>query len=229
MDFNNKYLWKLFEINGETVYVTETLLATWIIMGVLILFAVIVRLKLKSFKEIPKGFQNVVEMLVESTSKFTKDTMGKELEFFGGWFFSIAAFILLSNYSGLFFLRPPTTNLATTAALALLTFILIHATGIIRQKGTYFKNYFSPNPLFFPLNLIGELATPISLSFRLFGNILGGLIIMGIVYHMFPLVLQFLVPSVLHAYFDLFSGGIQTFIFVMLSMVFIQDKAYIED
>lgn len=225
MDFNNKNLWLLFEWNGEKFYVTQSLLATWIVMATLILIAVIVRLRMRSFKSVPRGFQNAVETVVEMMSNFAKSTMGDKLEGYGGYFFSIFAFILFSNYSGLLGLRPPTSDLATTAALAIATFVLIHFTGIRRQKGKYFKEYFSPNPILFPINLVGELSKPISLAFRLFGNLLGGVIIMGLVYEMLPLALRFVLPSVLHAYFDVFVGAMQAFVFTILSMTFISQKA----
>lgn len=225
MDFTNKNLWVLFEWNGEKFYVTQSLLSTWIVMAALILVAVVVRLRLRSFKSVPRGFQNVVEAVVEVMSNFTKSTMGDKLAGYDGYFFSIFLFILISNYSGLIGLRPPTSDLATTAALALATFVLIHVTGIRMQKGKYFKEYFLPNPIFFPINLVGELSKPISLAFRLFGNLLGGVIIMGLVYEMLPFVLRFVLPDILHAYFDVFVGALQAFIFTVLSMTFISQKA----
>ncbi|MCC8097911.1 MAG: F0F1 ATP synthase subunit A, partial [Eubacterium sp.] len=135
----------------------------------------------------------------------------------------VFAFILVSNLSGLIALRPPTADLATTAALALTTFVLIHFMGLITGKLGYFKGYLEPIPFLLPLNIISEIATPISLSFRLFGNILGGLIIMGLVYTL-PIYVRFFIPGFLHMYFDVFAGCLQTFIFVMLSMTFIKDK-----
>lgn len=225
MDFSNKNLWVLFQWGDETYYVTQTLLSTWIVMGVLILLAVIVRIRLVRFKSVPKGFQNIIEALVETMANFAKSTMGDKLEGLGGYFFSIFAFILLSNYSGLVGLRPPTADLATTAALALSTFVLIHFMGISMRRGRYFKDYFSPHPIFFPINLVGELAKPVSLGFRLFGNMLGGVIIIGLVYSLLPIALRFILPDVLHAYFDIFAGALQAFIFTILSMTFIQQKA----
>jgi len=225
MSFANDNLAVLFEWNGTTVYLTQTLVSTWVVMGALILLAIVVRVWLSRFKNVPKGFQNIIEILVETMSNFTKSTMGEKLEGFGGYFYSIFAFILFSNYSGLVGLRPPTADLATTAALALSTFLLIHGSGIYMRRGRYIKDYFSPYPIFFPINLMGELSKPISLAFRLFGNMLAGVIIVGLVYQMLPLALRFVLPDVLHAYFDIFAGALQAFIFTVLSMTFIQQKA----
>lgn len=225
LDFSNKNLWLLFHWGDEPIYITETMVSTWIVMAVLIVLAVVVRVRLKGFKSVPRGFQNAVEAMVETMANFTRNTMGDPLENYGGYFFSIFAFILLSNYSALVGMRPPTADLATTAALALASFVLIHATGIRMKKGRYFKEYFEPNPIFFPINLVGELSKPISLAFRLFGNLLGGVIIMGLVYQMLPLVLRFVLPDILHAYFDVFVGALQAYIFTILSMTFISQKA----
>ena len=79
------------------------------------------------------------------------------------------------------------------------------------------------------MNVVGELAKPVSLSFRLFGNILGGLIIMGLVYQLLPVVLTILLPSVLHLYFDVLVGALQAFIFTVLSMTFISQKGSVPD
>ena len=100
---------------------------------------------------------------------------------------------------------------------------MIHGFGIKVNGLGYFKGFFEPIPLLFPLNVIGELANPISLSFRLFGNILGGTIIMGLFYAMLPWFVKIGIPSALHFYFDVFAGGLQTFIFVMLSMTFVSN------
>jgi F-type H+-transporting ATPase subunit a len=221
----NKNLWLLFRFDGADVYVTETMLATWIIMAVLILVAVVVRIKAKHFKDVPSGFQNIIEIAVESMDNLVKDTVGEKLDFLSGYFFCVFAFILVSNFSGLVGLRPPTSDLATTLPLALSTFVLIHVLGVCLQKGGYFKSYLSPHPVFLPMNIIGEISKPISLSFRLFGNILAGVIVMEFVYSMLPWFLRFVLPDVTHIYFDLFAGTLQAFVFTVLSMTFINIKA----
>lgn len=224
-DFTNKNLWFLFELFGEPVYITQTLLSTWIVMAALIGLAVVVRLRLSSFKNVPGGFQNAVETAVETMSGFAASTMGEHLEWFGGYFFSIFSFILLSNYSGLLGLRPPTADLATTAALAFSTFALIHLTGLFSRKRRYLRSFIEPYPIFLPINIVGELSKPVSLGFRLFGNMLGGLIVLGLMYEMLPFALRFVLPGVLHLYFDVFVGALQAFIFTVLSMTFIAQKA----
>lgn len=208
---------------GQEVWITETVLNTWTIMAVLIIIALILRLGMKKYTDKPTGVQNVVECAIEAMDNFVRGSMTDKYAYFGNWFFGVFVFILVSNLSGLLGFRPPTADLCTTAAITLTTFVLIHFMGIWTGRGEYFKGYLEPVFVMLPMNIISELSTPISLSFRLFGNIMGGLIIMSLVYSL-PRFLNFGIPAVLHIYFDVFAGCIQTVIFVMLSMTFIKDK-----
>ena len=223
MGFNNENLWVL-DVFGVEVWITQTIFNTWIVMALLIVFAIVVRVSLKKWKQIPAGFQNVMEMAVEAFENMLKSTGGEKVSGVGNWFFTVFAFMLVSTLVGIVGLRPPTADWATTFAFAMATFMLIQIAGIKYRKGKYLKSFIEPNIVFFPLNLIGELARPISLSFRLFGNALAGLIIMSLVYTM-PIYLRFAIPAALHAYFDIFSGLLQTYIFCILSMTFISSAA----
>jgi len=219
-----------FSIGGIEIWITDTMISTWIIMGILIIFAVIVRIKLKTFKDVPKGFQNIVEALVEVFENYLRTTAGDKLMFLGNWYFTVFIFILLSNLSGLVpGMRPPTADWSLTVMLALVTFFLIQAMGARYRKGEYLRSFFKPMFLFFPINLIGEIARPISLSFRLFGNMLAGLIMMSLIYALFPVVARFLIPAALHVYFDLFSGVLQTYIFCTLSLSFVSSAAEVPE
>ena len=220
LDFNIS-VYKEVPFMGHTCYITQTMVTTWFFMLVLILFAVCVRAKLKKYTQVPKGGQNVVELLVETMDSFTRSNMGDKYTYFGKWFFGVFMFTLMSNLSGLLGFRPPTADLATTAAITLTTFFLIHFMGITKGKAGYFKGYLEPIPILLPINIISEFATPISLSFRLFGNILGGMIIMSMIY---STAAKYVVPAIAHIYFDVFAGVLQTVIFCMLSQLFIKDK-----
>jgi F-type H+-transporting ATPase subunit a len=218
-----------FKIGGIEVWITETQLSTWIIMGLLITFALVIRVKLNKFKDVPGGLQNIAEMLVETFDKFVKDSAGDKLMFLGNWYFMVFAFVLLSNISGLFFLRPPTADWTMTFGLALVSFILIQSMGIRFRKKQFFKDLISPNFIFLPLNIIGEFARPISLSFRLFGNILSGTILLSMIYSLAPVFLRVLFPAALHFYFDLFAGVLQAYVFTVLSLSFIGVSAAVSD
>lgn len=206
------------------MWITDTLINTWIISAVLIIFALAARIALKKFKEVPGGFQNFVEVIVEKFDAFLKDMAGERLMFLGNWFFPLFLFLVLSNISGLFGLRPPTADWAMTFALALVTFFLIQAMGIKFRKGRYLKSIFlEPHPVFGILNVIGELSRPISLSFRLFGNILAGMILISLLYSV-PFI-RIGIPAPLHFYFDIFAGILHAYIFCVLSLAFISAAA----
>ena len=219
LNINNHAILKIGSIE---VWITDTQIFTWVIMGVLITLAVIVRIKLKNFKSVPKGFQNVIEMLVEVFDNYLRTTAGDKLMFLGNWFFTAFGFILISNLSGLIpTFRSPTADWSMTVMLALGTFFMIQVLAFRYRKGQYLKTFFEPVFIFLPMNIISEIARPISLSFRLFGNMLSGLVMMSLVYTMFPPLLKFVIPAALHVYFDLFAGVLQTYIFCTLSMSFI--------
>ena len=233
LEIKNYAVLRLF---GLDIWITDTMVSTWIIMGVLIIFGIVVRIKVRKFKEVPTGFQNAIEAIVETFEGYLRTTVGDKLMFLGSWFFTLFLFILLSNLSGLLpMMRTPTADWSMTFGLALVTFILIQAMGVKYRKAGYIKDLFAPLPwwcpipLFLPINVIGELARPISLSFRLFGNMLAGLIMMSLIYALFPPIVTFFIPAALHAYFDLFSGVLQTYIFVTLSMTFISGAAAVAD
>lgn len=229
LDANSRIIEKLY-IGSTEVWITETVVNTWIFMAILIILAAVLRIKMKNYKYKPSGVQNVVELAIEYMDSFVRSAMTDKYAYFGNWFFGVFVLILVSNLSGLLGFRPPTADLCTTAAITLTTFFLIHFMGIKTGKGGYFKGYLEPLPFLLPINIISEIATPISLSFRLFGNILGGMIIMAMVYMALgslpgiAKIFNIGIPSVLHIYFDVFAGCIQTVIFVMLSMTFIKDK-----
>lgn len=224
MNLNVDNLWVL-NIAGVEIWITETIFNTWIIMMLLIAIAIVVRIKLNNFKVIPKGFQNAIEIVIETFDNFATKTLGKKLSYIAPWFFTVFVFMLSSCLASVFGLRAPTADWATTFALAFATFSLMIIMGLNHRKGAYLKSYFEPHFIFFPLNLIGELAKPVSLSFRLFGNMLSGTIILTLYYGLTPLFVQIGIPVFLHAFFDLLFGALQTYIFVIISLMYIKGAA----
>lgn len=223
MDFDNKVLF-VVEILGRDVWITEAIVNTWIIMVVLIIIALYIRMCLGRFKEVPTGKQNVIEACIEAMDNFVRSSMGEENRGYGKWFFGVFVFILVSNLSGLVNLRPPTADVSTTLALSFSTFAIIQVAGLLSSPKAYAKSFVEPWPVFLPINIVSDLSIPIALGFRLFGNIVGGLIIVGMIYYLIPAFLTFGLPVFLHAYFDIFAGALQAFIFTVLSMTFIKNK-----
>lgn len=224
MILNIDNFWVL-NIAGIEIWITETIVNTWFIMMILIALAVIARIKLNNFKVIPTGFQNVIEAVVEIFDNFAVGTLGEKLSYIAPWFFMVFVFILSSSLFSVFGLRAPTADWATTFALAFASFALMLILGFRHRKGEYLKSFFYPHFIFFPLNLVGELAKPVSLSFRLFGNMLSGTIILTLYYGLTPIFVQFGIPALLHAFFDVVFGAIQTYIFVIISLMYVKGAA----
>lgn len=227
MDFNISNLWVL-NIGGIDVWITETVINVWIVMLLLIVFSVIVHIKLSKFSDVPTGFQNFIELVVEAFEGFVKNSAGEKLSYLASWFFMVFLFVLISNLSGLVGLRPPTADWTVTGTLAFVTFILIQVLGFKYRKGAYIKGFFEPYFFFLPLNIIGELARPISLSFRLFGCILSGMLLITMFYTLTPIYVRFFIPVALHAFFDVFYAILQAYIFCVLSLTFIGNMAATE-
>lgn len=215
----------ILNIAGIEIRITETIVNTWFIMLVLIAIAVITRIRLRKFQVIPKGFQNVIEAVIETFDRFSSNTLGEKLSYISPWFFTVFIFILSSSVFSVFGLRAPTADWATTFALAFASFVIMLFMGFRHQKGKYLKSFFEPHFMFFPLNLVGELAKPVSLSFRLFGNMLSGTIILTLYYALTPVFVQFGIPSLLHGIFDIVFGALQTYIFVIISLMYVKGAA----
>ena len=219
-----------YEIFGHKVWITTSHVCILIVMLLMMALAIAGNRAIKHAKEIPGGFQNVIELMVEMLDNMVNGTMGKvAAPKFVNYISTIFIFILMSNISGLFGLRPPTADYGTTLALGLITFFLIHITQFknlpIRQIWTDMCSPLPPwLPIWFPINVISEIAVPISLSLRLFANVLSGTVMMALYYGMLPIFVKIGIPSALHVYFDLFSGVIQAYVFCMLTMVYVNDK-----
>lgn len=209
---------------GGQVWITTTHVTTLIVMIFILILAAAARKAILKGSEKPAGVQNFVEMLVETLDGLVQGSMGRHWRPFVNYIGAIMVFIFISNTSGLFGLRPPTADYGTTLALALITFVLIQFSAFKTKKLGVIKELFEPIPILFPINLVGEFATPLSMSLRLFGNIMAGTIMMALWYGLLPVFAKLGIPAFLHVYFDLFSGAIQTFVFAMLTMTFIADK-----
>ncbi|WP_092559434.1 F0F1 ATP synthase subunit A [Anaeromicropila populeti] len=212
-----------YELFGQKLYFTNTHISILIVMLILVIFAVVANQVIKRAdpNKAPGAFLNFVELLVESVDKLTISTMGeKHGPKFCNYIGTLFAFIFLANTSGLLGLRPPTADYGVTLSLALITFVMIHYNGFKYQKIGHITGLFKPLVLS-PINIIGELATPISLSLRLFGNVMSGTLMMTLLYGLLYKPITLFWPGFLHVYFDVFSGAIQSYVFCMLTMVFV--------
>ena len=179
------YIHELYPIHffGTTVYITTTHVCTFIVLLVIAILAICARRSVLKTRDNPSKFATGVELAIESLIKFVNSTMGKEAgKHYINYIGTLFIFVLFSNISGLFMLRPPTADYGTTLCIALVSFIMIQYASIRYQKWGAFKSLFDPIFLFFPINVISEFATPGSLSLRLFGNILAGTVMMALYY-----------------------------------------------
>lgn len=199
--------------------VPETLVTTWVIMAVLVAASrMIVRAMLSRPPEEPPARKHVApELVYEAVQWLVDGAMGEAHRGFIPYIGTLALFLIVANLTGLVGVTPPTADLNTTLALATITFVNIQYYSI-RRRGlaAHLKGFLEPVAFLVPLNVISEIALPFSMAFRLFGNMLGGAIIMGLLYSVLPVA----VPVLPHLYFDIFAGIVQTFIFVMLTMTF---------
>lgn len=220
------------QIGGVTVYITTTHVCLAIVLAAVTVFAIVANRKLAKADpyEVPTGFVNVIELLVETLDKLVVDNMGRILApRFRNYIGTAFLFIIVCNLSGLFGLRPPTADYGVTLPLGLITFCMIQYQGIKWQKWGRLKGMFEPFFLFFPINVISEFATPVSLSLRLFANILSGTMMMALIYGLLPKFITWVWPAALHAYLDVFAGALQAYVFTMLTMAFIADAASVEE
>ena len=225
-----------------SVPISETVCWSIVVSLAILLFAFLATRKMQT---VPHGAQLLGEMLVGFVYKMVKDVMGDISDKFAPYCGTLIVFLGLGSMLGLLDLRPITSDLNCTFPLALVTFVLIHYNAVKAQtaKG-YIKELSSPYPFMLPLNIISDSMFPVTLACRLFGNILAGVILMALVYSGLQTASAALInvfaapdfsresiipffqigwPLILNFWFDMFEPILQAYIFVMLTMVFIDN------
>ncbi len=197
------------------VPITTGVVVAWVIMAVLVIGSILVT---RHLSLIPSASQAVFELIVDTVDGQIRDTMRVEPGPYRSFIGTLFVFIFVSNWSSLVpGVEPPTAHLETDAALALIVFVAVIWFGI-RAGGVrgYLATFAFPNPVMIPLNFIESLTRTFSLLVRLFGNVMSGVFVIGIVLSLAGL----LVPIPLMA-LDLLTGAVQAYIFAVLAMVFI--------
>lgn len=225
--------------------ISETIVISWLVMLLITGFCIWLTHDLK-VEHISKR-QALAEMLVERANSFVIGNMGEKFRYFVPFVAALFATSVLSNLISLVGLRSPTADLSVEAAWAVVVFILITAQKIKASGfGGYLKGFTTPIAIMTPFNVLSELATPISMACRHFGNILSGVVINGLIYGALALassrllgllpgvlgdvlsqipVLSVGLPAILSVYFDWFTGFMQAFIFCMLTTMYIANAA----
>lgn len=228
-------------IGGLDLSITDTVVSTWILMAVIILLAMVFT---RNFQRVPTGKQNVVESIVEFMNKFCRDSIGHHWKTFAPYLGTILIFLAISNISAIFSilptgeelykltgvgffqhmpqfkLRPPTKDINVTVAMALMSILTVIFAGIrFKKMSGWLHTFIEPMPIVLPFKILEYFIRPLSLSLRLFGNMLGGFIVMELIYIAMPI----LAPAALSVYFDLFDGLLQAYVFVFLSSLYISE------
>ena len=245
-DVISSVVYMYVNVNGKPVpFITDAAVVMCIISAVTIVALWLITRKLK---DIPHGAQNIAEMFVDFLNNFSRNQIGHAYKIFAPYIGMMLIFITLSNTIAIFniipsgealaaifgdarlesfelSLEPPTKNFNVTLCLAVAT-MFIFVVSEFRFKGIkgWLRSFYRPSPIFGFVKILDYAVRPMSLCLRLFGNILGGYIVMELIYSVAPL----LVPAVVCVYFDLFDGILQAYVFVILTSLYMSEAVETE-
>jgi F-type H+-transporting ATPase subunit a len=226
-------------------FVPQTFVSLLVMLIVLLFFLIIGhKARNASITKKPKGLFLLGILFFQTIDNFTLSIMNKKYRDFARVILVIAPYLFISFIISLTGLPSPIVYLATPLSLALITFFMVHGTAIKENHWGYFKRYVEPVAVFLPINLISMWAPTLALTFRMFGNAISGFCIMNIVYYGLEAISNaiftgnfvggaigfqsiFVAPLItplLHLYFDLFSGFIQTLVFCMLTLIYVAQE-----
>ncbi len=202
----------------ENPYVPAHVMYAWFVMLLLALFSVLATRRLAIH---PGRFQNVMEVIVSGFDGLLTDTMGPAGRKFFPLIATLGLYILTSNLLGIIpGFESPTANLNTTVSMAIVVFVMTHVVGVWMHGVKYIKQFLGPvwwlTPLMLPIEIISHLSRPLSLSVRLFGNIMGEDIVLAVVLLLVPLLVPLPVIALM-----IFTSCIQTLVFMLLAMMYI--------
>ena len=221
LDVGHHLYWRLgnLQIHGQVF------LTSWFVIGLLVIAAIAAT---RNVQRIPRGIQNLMEYALEYIRNLAKDQIGeKEYRPWVPFIGTLFLFIFLSNWSGALLpwklihlpsgeLAAPTNDINTTVALALLTSLAYFYAGFRKRGLGYLAKYLEPQPFLLPINILEDFTKPLSLSFRLFGNILADELVVGVL----VLLVPFIVPMPVML-LGLFTSAIQALVFATLAAVYI--------
>ena len=237
MPINENINQLLIKIGDHTISIHQTIIiwfAILIIVGSVLCYAGN-KFKHADITKKPTKLMVVFEQLYGITKMVIGDNLSAKTWKYLPLMGTLMIVMVISNLVGLIGLQPPTSNVSVNLTLALLVFFMIHATNI-KDYGIVgkLKAWCEPMVFLFPLNVIGDLSLPVSLTFRLFGNMLGGSILISMLYLLVESFLPFtgvlyVVTPFLHMYFDIFTAFIQTYIFFTLASFFLSEAIIIDE
>ena len=202
--------------------VAESTVISWVSMAIIMILTLVLTRNMKV--ENPGKLQVGVEYVVESLQNIVRGIVGHEGERYVPYLATVLVFLGISNVFAVTGMKPPTKDLNVSAAVALMSIVLVQIASIRqnRVKG-WLKGFTKPIAVVTPINIMELAIRPLSLCMRLFGNVLGAFVVMKLLEHLVPVI----VPAVFSLYFDFFDGLIQAYVFVFLTGLFIKEA--IED
>ncbi len=213
-----------FETGDKTVFVHASIFYSFVIAFVIIAFSLVVKYKVSKANpyEKPKGVVWLAEYIVKGINEFTINSLGKDKLQLAPYLGMLGMYLALANLSGLVGFVAPTSDYNVTLTLAVITIVLAQYYSIKDNGvGGYLKTFTKPFVFMIPNNILDLITTPLSMSMRLFGNILAGSIIMALIYNATGFA-SVLITPIFHGYFDVFAGLIQAYVFVLLTAVVIE-------
>lgn len=200
------------------IEVAESTVISWVIMAIIMILTLVLTRNMKV--ENPGKLQVGVEYVVESLQNIVRGIVGHEGERYVPYLATVLVFLGISNVFAVTGMKPPTKDLNVSAAVALMSIVLVQIASIRqnRVKG-WLKGFTKPIAVVTPINIMELAIRPLSLCMRLFGNVLGAFVVMKLLEHLVPIIL----PTVFSLYFDFFDGLIQAYVFVFLTGLFIKE------
>ena len=193
-------------------------------MAALVIISILLTRNLQVEPENISKRQLALETVIGVIQDFFKDILGEKGKMYIPYLMSVAIYIGVANLIGILGFKPPTKDMNVTAALAIMSIVLIEFAGIHAKGGKkWLKSFAEPTPVVLPINILEIFIRPVSLCMRLFGNVLGSFVVMKLIEAVAPV----LVPVPLTCYFDIFDGLIQAYVFVFLTALFIDRKSVV--
>jgi len=200
------------------ISIATSVVITW---GIMLFLVVLSKVLVRNLKMVPSGSQVYMEAAVGWLNNFFEDILGEEGKKYFPYLGTVAIYIGCANLIGVLGLTPPTKDLNVTAGLSIMSIFLIEYSGF-KAKGFkgWVKSFAEPMIILAPINFLELFIRPLSLCMRLFGNVLGGFVVMELI----KLVAPAIIPIPFSLYFDIFDGLIQTYVFVFLTSLFMKEK-----
>ena len=200
------------------IEVAESTVISWVIMAIIVILTLVLTRNMRVEK--PGKLQVGVEYAVTALQNLVRGIIGHEGERYVPYLSTVLVFLGISNIFAIFGMKPPTKDLNVTAALALMSIILVQAASIRQNKvGGWLKGFTKPSKVITPLNVMELAIRPLSLCMRLFGNVMGAFVVMKLLEPLVPVIL----PAVFSLYFDFFDGLLQAYVFVFLTGLYIKE------